>query len=388
MDRREFLKLSAKGVFTFLWLNPALFSEPFEKGEWEKVLLLVELRGGNDGLNTLVPYKNPLYRKLRPKLAISSKEVFPLTGDLGLHRALSLLFPLWQNQEMAILQGVGYPSPNRSHFRSIAIWETASSSQEFLQTGWIARLFQITPPPRDLAADGILLDRGSEGPLKGGKMRNLFLSRPKLFFEQASRIQVAKETRGNPVLAHLLKVERHLVEGAKKLKQLLARSPSPGKFPPTSLGKQLSLAAQLLMKETPAPVLKVSLGGFDTHSGQKGRHPALLREFATALRAFRDAMKKAGRWNHILVMTYSEFGRRVYENGSEGTDHGTAAPHFFLGGAVQGGLYGSPPNLEDLEQGDLKYTIDFRSMYRTVAEKWWKIPAPFLQSFPVIDVIR
>ncbi|RME74529.1 MAG: DUF1501 domain-containing protein [Planctomycetota bacterium] len=375
MDRREFLKLAGTGVLGFTFLNPSLFAVPKENGNWDRILVLVELRGGNDGLNTLVPYREKTYYQARPTLAIPSNNVLKLTDELGLNPKLSPLMESWKAKDLAIVAGVGYPNPNRSHFRSIEIWETASNSNEFLNEGWIARLFAQHKPSQKLAADGLILDRGQEGPLSGKKMRNIVFSNPKQFLQQASRLEeLSAQHVNNPSLLHLIEVQKNILKAAKMLQQKLQEAPPlRTAFPPYRLAQQLKIAAQLLSVTIPAPVIKVSMGSFDTHSGQKNPHMRLMQELSQSLAAFRKALKQAGIWDRVLVMTYSEFGRRVRENGSKGTDHGTAAPHFILGGKVKGGIYGKQPSLKDLDRGDLKFTTDYRRMYMTVAKLWWNL---------------
>lgn len=392
MDRREFLKIAGSGLLGFTFLNPSVFALPKEQGNWDHILVLVELRGGNDGLNTLVPFSDKLYYKYRPNIAIPSKNVLKLDDKLGLNPSLNPLMEAWKAKELAVVAGVGYPRPNRSHFRSIEIWETASSSGEYLVDGWISRLFGHagTQPSQKLAADSIILDRGQEGPLSGGKMRNIVFTNPQDFLRQATQLQKVSATNvHNPSLRHLITVQKNLLEAAKMLQKKLSKAPNLGvRFPGGRLSNQMEIAARLLSVCTPAPVLKVSMGSFDTHSGQKFSHMRLMQELGNTLAAFRLALKKAGVWDRVVVMTYSEFGRRVKENGSAGTDHGTAAPHFLLGGKVQGGLFGKQPSLEDLDRGDLKFTTDYRSMYLTIAKKWWGISENFLSGKEQVPLLE
>ncbi|RME02308.1 MAG: DUF1501 domain-containing protein [Planctomycetota bacterium] len=388
--RRDFLKMAAGGVLTFSVFNPQLFAVPEENGNWDRVLVLIELRGGNDGLNTLIPYQEKLYYSYRPRLAVPSKNVLKLTETVGFHPNLKALWEVWKAKELAVVQGVGYPKPNRSHFRSIDIWETASNSDEYLEEGWISRLFAKSSPPKDVPADGLILDTGDEGPLRGFQMRNIVLKDPKQFVREAMRLKQVAASSSNPALRHLVKVQQDILHAARALQKKLTKAPALGvQFPKSGLAKQMEIAAKLLAGKTPAPVIKLSIGGFDTHSNQRGRHQKLLRDLAEAMAAFRLALKKIGKWRQVLVMTYSEFGRRVRENGSAGTDHGTAAPHFIMGGAVKGGLLGKYPPLDDLQNGDLKFQVDYRCMYTTVAKNWWKVSAQFMhpEKYPPLDVL-
>ncbi len=384
MTRRELLKLAATLPLVLL-VHPQpleLFAAPAHKiprGRWDRALILVELNGGNDGLNTLIPYGDPGYYQVRPRLAIPRARVLQLNEQLGLHYALEPLMPMWQSRELAWVQGVGYERPNRSHFRSIEVWETGSDSEQVLDEGWLARLFEMHPVPSEFAADGIVLGRRDAGPLSGRTVRTIALEEPQQFLAQAAKVYAVEQSSPNRALAHILQVQRELTRAAADLAQRLQQAPSlEGLFPASAVGRQLETAAQLLVAKVPVAVIKVSQGSFDTHAGQLGQHERLLRELAEGLAIFRQTLQRAGLWERVLVMTYSEFGRRVGENASSGTDHGTAAPHFMMGGKVKGGLYGSTPSLTDLQEGDLKHHVDYRSLYATVIDKWWELPrGPF-----------
>lgn len=356
----------------------------------ERILVLVELHGGNDGLNTLIPYDEAAYYQARPQLAIPRDQVRQLTARFGLHPALAPLMPLWESKELAWLHGVGYPTPNRSHFRSIEIWETASDSEQVLDTGWLSRVFEQFPLPARFTAEGILLGKGDAGPLSGGKARTIALHDPAQFLHQAGSVRPASLSTTNRALAHILEVQLEISHAAIDLQGRIQQVPPLGiDFPVSKIGKQLEVAAKLIAAQVPVAVIKVSQGSFDTHAGQSAAHHRLLDELAQGLMAFRAAMEKRGVWKDVLVMTYSEFGRRVGENASHGTDHGTAAPHLLMGGRVKGGLYGTPPSLTDLQEGDLKHTLDYRTVYATVIEKWWGLPAISFGTgrYPAIDCL-
>lgn len=356
--------------------------------QWDRVLVLLELNGGNDGLNTVVPYADPAYYRLRPQLAVSRDGVIQLSHELGFNPALQSLMPAWQARELGVILGVGYPNPNRSHFRSIEIWQTGSSSDEVLQEGWIARLFADSRPPETVVVHGIAIGRAL-GPLQGAHMRNIVMRDAQHFIRQAHGTKEPATVAGNHALSHLLAVQKHVYSAATTLKEKLADKPRlQTTFPRTLLGRQLETAAGLLASRVPVSVIKVSHGSFDTHSQQRGRHDRLLQDLAAALSAFRSAMQEVNMWNRVLVLTYSEFGRRAAENGSRGTDHGTSAPHFLLGGRVQGGLYGQQPSLTHLLEGDLQHYVDYRSLYATVAKRWWGIGNDtFAKRFPIINCL-
>ena len=382
-DRRALLKAAFALPFVLLrpnWL-PRLWAADADgartgAGRRERLLLLVELHGGNDGLNTLIPYQEAAYYQARPQLAIPRDQVRQLTPKFGIHPALTPLMSLWEGKELAWLHGVGYPRPNRSHFRSIEIWETASDSEQVLDQGWLSRVFEQFPVPARFTAEGVLLGKGDAGPLSGGKTRTIALHDPGQFLQQAGAVKPVSLPTTNRALAHILEVRREISHAAFDLQGRIRQAPPLAiDFPASRIGKQLEVAATLIAAQVPVAVMKVTQGSFDTHAGQSAAHHRLLEELAQGLMAFRTAMEKLGVWKDVLVMTYSEFGRRVGENASHGTDHGTAAPHFFMGGQVKGGFYGTPPSLTDLQEGDLKYTLDYRAVYATVIENWWGLPA-------------
>ncbi|WP_227010602.1 DUF1501 domain-containing protein [Pelagibius marinus] len=343
-------------------------------GEAPRVLVLVELNGGNDGLNSVVPYADPAYAAARPTLAVARDRVLQLDARLGLHPALAPLMPLWQAREMTLALGVGYERPNRSHFRSIEIWNSASSAGETLREGWLHRVVTETGGGTDFLPRGIVLG-GPEGPLSGPAMTTVVLRDPRQLSRAAALLKGRDAPLANPALAHIL-AERARMQGAARdiARRLKDAPPLTTEFPRTALGRQLQQAASLIAAGAPASVIKVQHSGYDTHARQAEAHAALLGELAAGLAAFRAAMIEAGAWRRTLVMTYAEFGRRVAENASGGSDHGTAAPHFLLGGRLQGGFLGEQPPLGNLEGGDLKPSLDFRRLYAAVAGDWLGLP--------------
>jgi uncharacterized protein (DUF1501 family) len=347
-----------------------------------RILLLVELKGGNDGLNTVIPYADPHYRQLRPALGIAREKVVQLDERVGLHDKLEPLMEAWKARDFAIVQGVGYPNPNRSHFRSIEIWDTASSASQTLSEGWVARAFEHTRLPAGAGVDSIVIDTNSL-PLMGPDLRTIVMQDAENFLRQAEamkdRAQVADG--GNPALRHLLAVRREINAAAAGLRAKLHAAPPPAQdyAQEGPLGRQLDLATRIITSQVPVIAVKIALGGFDTHANQAPVHERLLGLLANGLATFRRNMIAAGRWDDVLVLTYSEFGRRAKQNASGGTDHGTAAPHFVMGGKVKGGLHGSYPPLADLQDGDLRHTVDFRDVYSTIARGCWGQPVGFGQ---------
>lgn len=372
MNRRDLLKYAGLGAFIATVPAPlralAQQAGPLAR---RRTLVLVELKGGNDGLNTVIPYSDPLYYELRPQLAVAKDGVLPLGGGLGFNPALKPLMAAWDKGELAIVRGVGYPQPNRSHFRSIEIWETASKSEETLHEGWVAAALK---GGIGKAADGIIVGDYEFGPLQGPAMRNVIFQQPEQFIAQAKRMKAMEQANAGGALGHLLRVRADLRGATQQLEPLFDQEPQfATEFPKTPFGNQAKVAAQLIVAGAEVPAIKISLRSFDTHVNQRGQHDRLLGVLADGLAALRGALIESGRWNETLVMTYSEFGRRVRENANRGTDHGTASPHLILGGTVKGGFHGIQPRLDDLTDGDLKFSVDYRALYATVARRWWGI---------------
>ncbi len=379
MERRDFLAASVAAIVLpgVALANPA---------GYRRLLVLVELKGGNDGLNTVVPYADDAYHRLRPRIALRPDEVLQLDRRTGLHPALKPLMPLWEARELAIVQGVGYPVPNLSHFRSIEIWDTASNSDQYLMQGWLARAFAGRPVPAQFATDGIAVGGSDMGPLAGSGARAIALTDPAAFLRQAKLANPVGNAR-NSALSHILKVEADIAQAASRLD---AGTQFRTEFPRGPFGNAVRVAAQLAANPAGVAAIRLSLGGFDTHQNQPNVHQRLLGELAEGLAALKAALLEADRWDSTLVMTYAEFGRRPQENNSNGTDHGTAAAHFIAGGRVKGGLYGEAPHLADLDGGNLRHAVDFRSLYATALERWWGVPGAKVLNgrFAPLDVLR
>ena len=390
MNRRQFLRTSLSAAVACA-LDGAVVGASFAAApagaDYRHLLVLIELKGGNDGLNTLVPFSDPAYYALRPKLAIARDSVVPLSDRAGLHPSLAPLQALWAARELAVLQGVGYPAPNLSHFRSIEIWDTASRSEEYLQDGWLTRTFAAAPAPATFAADGVIIGSADLGPLTGGGTRAVTLANPDQFVRQA-RLAMPDGAASNRSLAHILKVEADIVQAAANLG---ARRAFTTQFPSGGFGASIRTAAQVIAAPAGVAVVRITLSGFDTHSGQTATQARLLGELAAGIVALKSALLELGRWSDTLVLTYAEFGRRPKENLSNGTDHGTASVHFALGGRVRGGLYGEQPSLARLGgDGNTGFALDFRSVYATVLERWWGVPsvATLGGKFPVLPLVN
>lgn len=365
MNRRDFLQSTVAG--SVLGWMPQL---SWAVSSYQKMLILIELKGGNDGLNTVIPYADAQYAALRPRLAIARDQVLQLDEQSALHPALEPLLPLWKAGEVAVVQGVGYPSANLSHFRSIEIWDTASKSSEYLQDGWLTRAFVQAPVPRAFAADAVVVGGADMGPFTGNGTRAIALTNTERFLQQAKLAVVAGRSQ-NEALSHILRVEQDIVQAAARLNTQYAFRTG---FPGTGFGNAVRTASQVVASRAGVAALKLSLNGFDTHSGQVGTHTRLLTNLADGLVALKGALSEIGCWDDTLIVTYAEFGRRPRENASAGTDHGTANAHFVLGGRVKGGLYGLRPALGRLDgNGNLPFAVDFRDIYATILERWWSI---------------
>lgn len=380
MNRRDFL-LGAGALSLTVMGRGAVAGTDASR----KVLILVELKGGNDGLNTVIPYADANYHALRSGIGVARERTLQLDERVGLHQKLEPLMESWKARDFAILQGVGYPLPNRSHFRSIEIWDTASSSNQTLSEGWIARAFEKASLPGvgkgGAGVDAIVTDTNSL-PVTGPDLRTIVMQDAENFLRQAAAMKDGRTgDDGNPALRHLLAV-RHEVNGAAQgLRDKLHDGPAPATQYPQEFGfgRQLDLATRILMAGVPVVAIKVALGGFDTHANQVATHERLLGVLAQNLAVLRKNLIAANLWNNVVVMTYSEFGRRAKQNASGGTDHGTAAPQFIMGGTVKGGLHGVYPSLTDLQDGDLKHTVDFRNVYSTLAHGCWGVSREFGQ---------
>ena len=343
---------------------------PSAPPDYRRLLILVELKGGNDGLNTVVPYADANYYALRPRLAIARDNVVQLSDAVGLHPALQSLRPMWKASELAVLQGVGYPAPNLSHFRSIEIWDTASRSDQYLDRGWLTRTFAIAPAPSSFAADGAIVGSNDLGPLAGSGARAIAVASTNRFIQRA-RLARNEAAQGNAALEHILRTEAEIVQAATHLGTPHAFA-TP--FPASPFGNAVRTACEVIANPAGIACVRLTLNGFDTHVNQLPIQARLLGDLADGLVALKDALVELDRWNDTLVVTYAEFGRRPRENQSAGTDHGTANAHFALGGRVAGGLYGAMPNLAQLgSDGNPAHAIDFRSVYATVLDHWWGI---------------
>ena len=385
MDRREFLKyaglISASTAATLL--TPEILFAANPAGQ-NRILVLVELKGGNDGFNTLIPHSDPLYYQHRPRISIQQRQVLGLNDAVGLHPRMKTLIPLWDKGNMAWVQGVGYPQPVLSHFRSMDIWNSASNANQVIEAGWLSRVL----PNYKKGLHGVALNKGQAnlGPLESSNLNSVTMQDPKTFLNQIKRISDVQPLNTNPAIAHVSQIQHQLFSVGDQLASKMGSRPkrSGVKFSKGVLGHSLESVAEMILSGVDSPVYKVTQDGFDTHSSQRGAQDNALYQVANGLASFQQAMQKAGMWDNVLVVTYSEFGRRVKENRGAGTDHGTASSHMILGGKVRGGIYGTHPNFAQLDaNGNVMHTSDFRSIYATIAQRWWNQPNPWNGHAPI-----
>ena len=369
MHRRQILNSLLSGLI--LPLVPLKIASAAAKTG--RRIVLIELSGANDGLNTVIPFTNDRYFDLRPKLAIQKDARFNISNSLALHSALTDLGSVWERGDLAVIQGLGYPGANRSHFKSIALWETGGDGSGSGETGWLTEDIEGLGSAYDFDAHGISLD-GGMGVFTSKNGVWLSMTSAEQFKRLSQTAMTAKTTSQNPALEMLLTRAAALNSSMERITNKLNTSRGRNfNMRAGDLGRQLSLASMLIAAGIDTPVLKVKIDGFDTHEDQPWRHQRLLEDLGRAMSGFAQQMRKIGQWDNTLVLTYSEFGRRAVENSTRGTDHGTAAPHFLAGGCINGGIYGTHPSLSKLIDGDMQFTMDYRSVYDWVLSQWFEI---------------
>ncbi len=414
--RREFLRHTIIGAATAASV-PGFISNTFaaegdairdkatqaNTGKDGEILVIVQLGGGNDGLNTVIPHNNDEYYKNRPTLARKGAGLNKITEDLSLNSNLKFVSSLYDEGQLGIVQGVGYPNPNRSHFRSTEIWETATDSNGVSDTGWIGRYFDAACAGEDPTV-GIALRKNQPQSFGAKKLPGVSLDAPELYRwlhgggEQAEAERLFAEINSpeTPMSgASITEVDGGMVGGragesnleflervaldarvsSKEILRVASKYKSSVPYEGFPLARSLSLVSSMIAGGMPTRIYYVSHGGFDTHNNQAPSHDRLMTQLDSALKSFVTDLRKQGNDDRVTVMTFSEFGRRVKENQNKGTDHGAAAPLFVMGKPVTAGIYGEHPSLTDLYRGDLKFTTDFRSVYATVLEDFLKSPS-------------
>ncbi|TXH24231.1 MAG: DUF1501 domain-containing protein [Cyclobacteriaceae bacterium] len=396
--RRQFLKKSAlatAGTMLLPGFLKSLEANPFALPEGQKILVVIQLSGGNDGLNTIVPYTNDLYYKFRPQLALTKASVLQASDSLGFHPSLAKLNELYDKGYLAVINNVGYPNPDRSHFRSMDIWHTASDSNEYLNTGWIGRYLDSSCKNCNIAHQAVEIDDMLSLALKGENIKGMAVKNPKKLYtvlhnNYFQKISKNTSDTGEAALNYLYKT---LAEASSSADYIYDKSKiytSGTVYPNSEFAGQLKTVAELINSGIETKVYYVSLSGFDTHVRQQPQHVRLLNTYADAVNAFVSDLEKNNRFQDVLVMTFSEFGRRVSQNASGGTDHGTANNLFVIGKNLkQKGFINGTPDLSKLDQGDLIHEIDFRSVYATLLNRWLNTNSPSILNgnFKILEFI-
>ena len=377
-SRRDFLKIVGTTAGGIMFMPKFLSAMPGQElyngfNANKNILVVIQLNGGNDGLNTFIPYDTPQYYDFRKSIAIPKDMILKSMGGMGWHPSMQGFYDIQQAGHLSVVQNVGYPNPNRSHFRSIEIWQTGSASNEYLNTGWLGRYLDSTCQQDD-ALGALNLDNIENPALRGHMAHSLTMQDPQKFEKQLKAITENHDDPldENPNLDFVRKLMINSFEGSDQIKKALSQSntvaPLKAQYPRHGLAKNLEWVAKMIKGGLATSVYYTGLGSFDTHSGQLGKHKTLLSELSESVKAFYDDMKTAGLLNNVTLMVFSEFGRRVKDNGS-GTDHGAAAPVFVIGGGNKGQLIGHNPDFDNLENGDLKHQHDFRSLYATILQQ-------------------
>ena len=389
MKRRAFVSKSL-GIAVLGGTMPAAFVQAADaqsppsgaSADPGNVLVVIQLAGGNDGLNTVIPYTDDAYHRARPTIAVDAASVLRVNDRIAFNPALAGLNELFKEGHVALIQGVGYPNPNRSHFEATEIWETASPDRP-QQYGWLGRYLDRRYPAGTKPASAFesvalgdtlpaaLVSAHVDVPAIGALGAFSYNTGRDLASKQSAGVLYdGAKAGGSPYLAMIAETARDAYHGGDQLRTRIAGYTAQATYPSDGFSQQLKLAAQLIGSNTGTRIIFVSLGSFDTHAGQRAQQDRLLGYLGTGMRAFYDDLAAHGNAKRVLAMTFSEFGRRVTQNTSNGTDHGTAMPLFVVGGSVRGGVYGDHPSLTDLDNGDLKFHTDFRSVYATVLASW------------------
>lgn len=366
MDRRKFLTLTGTLTGGSLLLPDFLYSFGSQNNLiiGEQCVVFVQLNGGNDGLNTFIPFEDALYYNLRPTISLSKSEVLSASKGMAFHPSLTGFASMQQSGDLSVIQNVGYPEPVRSHFRSQEIWQTAPTNQEYLSNGWLGRYLDLQCKEHQPTA-GINIDNIDNLSLKGEVPNSITVKDPNRFITK-NKSENTVQLSDNPQLDFVRRVASSVIEGSDDIQKALAKSTaSDVVYPKTGLAKNLEWISKLIKGNLNSKVYYTSLSGFDTHDNQLAIHKNKLTELNDAVYSFYEDLKKSQQLQNVTIVVFSEFGRRVKDNG-KGTDHGTAAPMFIIGGNNHGKIIGNNPNLADLDKGDLKYEIDFRSVYASI----------------------
>jgi uncharacterized protein (DUF1501 family) len=378
IKRKEFLQI---GSLASASLMMPKFLKAFEKKALvppgNKVMVVLQFSGGNDGLNTVIPVRNDIYYKLRPKLGIEKDKSLQITDEAGLHPELTYFKDLFDEGSLGIMNNVGYPNPDRSHFRSMDIWQSASESNQYVNTGWLGRYLDAQCSGCDKPTQALEIDDVLSLALKGENIKGLALKDPRKLFNSSNERYFqeinATHEHEEETVDYLYKTLSETMSSANYIYEQSRRHPSSQMYPATELGRNLRTISSLILSDINTKVYYVSLGSFDTHVNQENQQKRLFTELNDAINAFVKDLKSNNRFQDVTIMTFSEFGRRVAQNASGGTDHGTANNMFFIGGGLkEKGLLNAMPDLSNLNEGDLKFTVDFKSVYATLLHNWLK----------------
>jgi len=397
MTRREFihkgLTIVAVGATapSFLTRTALAMANPFDIAQVtsrpgvpdDNVLVVVQMGGGNDGLNTIVPFNDDAYYRARPRLAVPKAEVIRVNGDQGFHPKMAKLKEMLDRGNMAVLQGVGYPNPSRSHFKSMEIWHTADPEGRAMRVGWIGRYFDSKCPVCEVPTVGMNIGATMPLAMRAATVQGVTLDSPEAFQwmptmdgigarEEHELLKMLNAPAPNEpgTIDFLRHTAMNAVLSSERVRDAVRQYKGGIDYPNNRFANSMRLIAQMIAGKLPTKVYYAHMTGFDTHAGQLGVHDTLLEQLSTGLDAFYRDLEAQGNADRVLVVAFSEFGRRVAENGSSGTDHGTAAPMFVFGRRIKPGFHGHQPSLADLVDNDLRHGIDFRSVYATVLDKW------------------
>lgn len=395
IKRKDFLQLGSLATASLFMPQ---FLKAFERDNLvppgNKVLVVLQLSGGNDGLNTIIPVRNDIYYRERPRLGIRRADALQLTDEAGLHPALTAFKTLFDDGALAVMNNVGYPNPDRSHFRSMDIWQSASDSDQYLATGWLGRYLDAQCNGCDRPTQALEVDDVLSLALKGDETKGLALTDPKKLFSASNETYFRQlndaHDHDEAAAGYLYKTLSETISSADYIYQQSRRFKTTQSYPGTSLGKNLKTIASLILSDINTKVYYLSLGSFDTHVNQEAQQSRLFTELNEAIKPFISDLKANHRFEDVLLMTFSEFGRRVSQNASGGTDHGTANNMFFAGGGLkQKGILNALPDLGNLDHGDLRFDVDFKSVYATVLKKWLGADERAIlgRSFPILGFL-
>jgi len=397
MTRREFLykglTIVAMGATapSFLTRTALAMTNPFDIAQVtsrpgvpdDNVLVVIQMGGGNDGLNTIVPFNDDTYYRARPRLAIPRNEVITLNSEMGLHPKMAKFKEMYDRGNAAIVQGVGYPNPSRSHFKSMEIWHTADPEGRTLRVGWIGRYFDSKCPVCEQPTVGVNVGPSMPLAMRSDGGQGATLETPDAFQWMPSmdglgareemeifKMLNAPATNEPATIDFLRHTAMNAVLSSEQVREAVRLYKGGIEYPSNRFAGSMRLIAQMIAGKLPTKVYYAHMSGFDTHASQQGIHDTLLEQLSTGVDAFYRDLEVQGNAERVITVAFSEFGRRVAENGSNGTDHGTAAPMFIFGKRIKPGLHGRQPSLADLQDGDLKHNIDFRSVYATLLDKW------------------